>query len=47
MIATHVGLTGEAYFTHIDFSTDLPTGSSAQSSQNQYGVRAGLTAFVR
>lgn len=46
MIATHVGLTGEAYFTHIEFSTELPVGN-AQSSQNQYGVRVGLTAFVR
>ena len=47
MIATHVGLTGEAYFTHFEFSSELPTGSSVESSQNQYGIRAGLTAFVR
>lgn len=47
MIATHVGLTGEAYYTHIKFSSDLSTGASVESSQNQYGVRVGLTAFVR
>ena len=47
MIASHVGLTGEAYLTHVEFSSDLLTGSTASSSQNQYGLRAGLTAFVR
>jgi hypothetical protein len=47
MIASHVGLTGEAYLSHFEFSTDLPTGSTVNSSQNQYGLRVGLTAFVR
>ena len=46
-IALAVGLTGEAYVSHTQFGTDLPTGSSTTTSANQYGLRFGLTAFIR
>lgn len=45
MLATHAGLTGEAYITHYDFR-NTAAGSTSSSGTTHYGVRFGLTVFV-
>jgi hypothetical protein len=47
MLATHVGLTGEVYYTHLHQSTD--EGSSLPDlthNRSEYGLRFGISAFV-
>lgn len=47
MLATHVGLTGELYYTHAHQSTDVSTTTSnITHNQNSYGLRFGISAFV-
>lgn len=45
MLATHVGLTGELYYTTRHRSTDVGATTAKQDSQS-YGVRFGFDAFV-
>jgi hypothetical protein len=45
LVATHVGLTGEAYYTHLDTKVDLATTSNIHGSYD-FGLRFGLTVFV-
>jgi hypothetical protein len=45
LLATHVGLTGEAYYTNNHLSDDTPNARARTTSD--YGVRFGLTIFVR
>jgi hypothetical protein len=45
MLATHAGLTGEAYLTHYDFR-NTAAGSTSSSGTTHYGIRLGLTVFV-
>jgi len=45
LVATHVGITGEAYYAHQSFDTDVGTIHATQSSY-AIGVRFGITAFV-
>lgn len=45
MLATHVGLTGELYYTTRHRSTDVGPTTAKQDSQS-YGVRFGFDAFV-
>ena len=45
LVATHVGITGEAFYDHQSFDTDLGTVKATQTSY-MFGVRFGITAFV-
>lgn len=45
LLASHVGLTGEAFFNRRFISTEF-TGSTSESASSVYGVRFGITAFV-
>jgi outer membrane protein W len=45
LVATHVGITGEAFYQHQSFDTDIGTVHATQSSY-AFGVRFGITAFV-
>lgn len=45
LIATHVGLTGEAYYTHLTDKSDVGSTSTSRSSYN-VGLRVGITAFL-
>lgn len=45
LVATHVGLTGEAYYTQINNTVDL--GSTSQDRKSyDVGLRFGITVFV-
>jgi hypothetical protein len=48
MLATHVGLTGELYYTHVHRSSEVNSTSqpALTSNQSQYGLRFGISAFV-
>ena len=45
LLVPHVGITGEAYYSHMNFGSDR---GSVHVTQNSYavGVRFGITAFV-
>lgn len=45
LVATHVGLTGEAYYTHLDTKVDLGSTNNIRGSYD-VGLRLGLTVFV-
>jgi hypothetical protein len=45
LVATHVGITGEAFYEHQSFNGDIGTSHVTQSSYS-FGVRFGITAFV-
>ena len=45
LLASHVGLTGEAFFNRRFISTEF-TGSTSDNASSTYGVRFGITAFV-
>lgn len=46
IIATHVGVTGEAFYTHAATRTDANSTTSTRRSYN-YGFRFGLSVFAR
>jgi hypothetical protein len=46
LVATHVGVTGEAYYTHSEFTANSVLANRTQTSYT-YGLRFGITAFVR
>jgi hypothetical protein len=45
LVASHVGITGEAYYDHLEFSSDRGDIHVDQSSY-AFGLRFGITAFV-
>jgi len=45
MLATHVGLSGELYFTHRHRSSDVGA-ATLKSNSDSYGLRFGFNAFV-
>jgi hypothetical protein len=45
MLSTHVGLTGELFYSHQHRSTDFGTSSST-NNRSSYGLRFGFSAFV-
>jgi outer membrane protein W len=45
LIATHVGLTGEAYYTHLSNTIDLGSTIISRASYD-VGLRFGITVFV-
>lgn len=48
MLSTHVGLTGELFYTHVHQSTDVSstTASTITRNRSTYGIRFGFSAFV-
>jgi hypothetical protein len=45
LLVTHVGVTGEAYYTRINRSS-TSRGTTNDFTSNAFGIRFGLTAFV-
>ena len=45
LVATHVGLTGEAYYTHLSNTLDLGSTTTSRASYD-VGLRFGITVFV-
>ena len=45
LVATHVGLTGEAYYTHLSNTIDLGSTTTSRASYD-VGLRFGITVFV-
>jgi outer membrane protein W len=45
LVATHVGLTGEAYYTRVDNKIDVGSNSQTRNSFD-VGLRFGITVFV-
>jgi outer membrane protein W len=45
LIATHVGVTGEAYYTHMSSKTDVGSSTSSRDAYD-VGLRFGLTVFL-
>ena len=45
LLVPHVGITGEAYYTYLDFSSDRGSLHATQSA-SAFGLRFGVTAFV-
>jgi hypothetical protein len=49
LLGTHVGLTGEVYFTHRHRSTDISSSienATVTGNNDSYGLRFGFNAFV-
>jgi hypothetical protein len=46
LLASHAGLTGEAYATHFSVRTTNPGNASSVGGITHYGVRFGFTVFV-
>jgi len=45
ILVPHVGITGEAFYDHASFTSDVGSSTVSQGSYS-FGVRFGLTAFV-
>jgi hypothetical protein len=45
LVATHVGLTGEAYYGHLSNTVDIGSTSTSRGSYD-VGLRFGITVFV-
>ena len=46
LVATHVGITGEAYYQHESLDVDLNATSSPTDRSYNFGLRFGLSVFV-
>jgi hypothetical protein len=45
LLATHVGVTGEAFYSHMEFKTDAAISAGRQRGHD-FGLRFGLTVFL-